>query len=296
MSRPTIALIFNPAARGDKAARFRAWLGQLHGDVALLETFAPGSATGLARQAVKDGFRTVVASGGDGTINEVVNGLGQAPRALGPVRLGILPLGTMNVFARELGIPLATKQAWDTVRLGHARAVDLPLARLQTESGEEERAFIQMIGAGLDGDAVGGVSIPLKRRVGASAYLASTLSALRAKPPRLTAKWPGGSAEGEWMCVGNGTMYGGPFTLFPDAKVNDGMLDLCVLPRVNSGVIIRAVTAMLLGRLDHWPGVTYHRVREVKIDGPAGIRVQADGDFVGTLPIQLSVLPRRLNV
>ena len=77
----------------------------------------------------------------------------------------------MNVFARELGIPLATKQAWDTVRLGQARAVDLPLARLQTESGEEERAFIQMIGAGLDGDAVGGVSIPLKRRVGAAAYL-----------------------------------------------------------------------------------------------------------------------------
>ena len=72
MSRPTIALIFNPAARGDKAARFRKWLGQLPADVALLETFAPGSATGLARQAVKDGFRTVVASGGDGTINEVV--------------------------------------------------------------------------------------------------------------------------------------------------------------------------------------------------------------------------------
>ena len=87
MSRPTIALIFNPAARGDKAARFRKWLGQLPADVALLETFAPGSATGLARQAVKDGFRTVVASGGDGTINEVVNGLGQAPRALGQVRL-----------------------------------------------------------------------------------------------------------------------------------------------------------------------------------------------------------------
>ena len=89
MSRPTIALIFNPAARGDKAARFRKWLGQLPADVALLETFAPGSATGLARQAVKDGFRTVVASGGDGTINEVVNGLGQAPRALGQVRLGM---------------------------------------------------------------------------------------------------------------------------------------------------------------------------------------------------------------
>ena len=147
-----------------------------------------------------------------------------------------------------------------------------------------------------EGDAVGGVSIPLKRRVGAAAYLASTLTALRAKPPRLTARWNGGSAEGEWMCVGNGTMYGGPFTLFPDAKVNDGMLDLCVLPRVNSGVIARAVTAMLLGRLDHWPGVTYHRVREVTIEGPAGTRVQADGDFIGTLPMTITLRVRALRV
>jgi len=296
MSRSSIALIFNPAARGDKAERFRAWLGKLPGDVALIETIGPGSATGLAKQAVKDGFRTIVASGGDGTINEVVNGLSQSPRNFSKVQLGILPLGTMNVFARELGIPLATERAWETVRLGQTRAVDLPLAKLRTESGQEERAFIQMIGAGLDGDAVGGVSIPLKRRIGALAYLVSTITALRTKPPRLSAKWEGGSAEGEWMCVGNGTMYGGPFTLFPDAKVNDGMLDLCVLPRVNSGVIARAVMAMLFDRLDHWPGVTYHRVREVTIDGPAGTRVQADGDFVGMLPIELRVLPRRLNV
>ena len=296
MSRPSIALIFNPAARGDKAERFREWLGRLPGDVALIETTAPGSATGLVKQAIKDGFHTIVASGGDGTINEVVNGFDQAPRALSQVLLGVLPLGTMNVFARELGIPLATEQAWETVQFGQVRAVDLPLANLQTEAGQEERAFIQMIGAGLDGDAVGGVSIPLKRRVGALAYLASTLTALKAKSPKLTAKWDGGSAEGEWMCVGNGKMYGGPFTLFPDAKVNDGKLDLCVLPRVNSGIIARAVVAMLLGRLDHWPGVTYHRVEQLTITGPAGTRVQADGDFVGTLPLDLKVLPRKLRV
>ena len=83
MSRPTIALIFNPAARGDKAARFRKWLGQLPADVALLETFAPGSATGLARQAVKDGFRTVVASGGDGTINDCLLYTSPSPRDRG---------------------------------------------------------------------------------------------------------------------------------------------------------------------------------------------------------------------
>ena len=296
MSRSSIALIFNPTARGNKAVKFRKWLGQLPNEVTLIETTAPGSASGLAAQAIRDGFRTIVASGGDGTINEVVNGIGQTEQELDRVFLGILPLGTMNVFARELGISLSIKKAWDTVQLGHIRKIDLPLAKLQTHSGLTEKKFIQMIGAGLDGDAVGGVSIPLKRKVGALAYLASTLSALRAKPPKLKATWDGGSTEGEWMCVGNGKMYGGPFTLFPNAMVNDGKLDLCVLPKVSNRIIAHAVINMLRGRLNRWPDVIYHRVSRLTIEGPRGTRVQADGDYIGTLPLEIKVLPSRLNV
>ena len=109
MSQPTIAVIFNPAARGDKAARFRKWLGQLPADVALLETFAPGSATGLARKAVKDGFRTVVASGGDGTINEVVNGLGQATRAAAVFVGRDLPAARAVVRAAKIFRPIPAR-------------------------------------------------------------------------------------------------------------------------------------------------------------------------------------------
>ena len=296
MSRSSIALIFNPTARGNNAVKFRKWLGQLPNNVTLIETTAPGSASSLAEQAIKDGFQTIVASGGDGTINEVVNGIGQKKRELDEVSLGILPLGTMNVFARELGISLSIKKAWNTIQLGHTRKVDLPIAKLHTPSGLAEKVFIQMIGAGLDGDAVGGVSIPLKRKVGALAYLASTLSALRATPPKLTAKWDGGSTEGEWMCVGNGKMYGGPFTLFPNAMVDDGKLDLCVLPKVNNRIIAHAVIAMLRGRLNSWPGIIYHRVSKLTIEGPTDTRIQADGDYIGKLPLQIRVLPRKLNV
>ncbi|MDP7586308.1 MAG: diacylglycerol kinase family protein, partial [Verrucomicrobiota bacterium] len=114
----------------------------------------PGSATSLAAQAIRDGYKTIVASGGDGTVNEVVNGLTQARDGLGQAQLGILPLGTMNVFARELGIPLTARRAWETILLGQARAVDLPLAKVQTDAGPAERCFVQMAGAGLDGDAV----------------------------------------------------------------------------------------------------------------------------------------------
>ena len=116
MSQPSIALIFNPAARGEKARRFRELLGQLGMECTLLETTGPGSASTLAAQAIRDGYRTIVASGGDGTVNEVVNGLAKVRDGLGQVKLGILPLGTMNVFARELGIPLPARRAWPSCK------------------------------------------------------------------------------------------------------------------------------------------------------------------------------------
>ena len=296
MSRSSIALIYNPAARGDKARRFRESLGQLRDECSMLETSMPGSATDLAAQAVRDGYKTVVASGGDGTVNEVVNGLARERDGLGQAQLGILPLGTMNVFARELGIPLTAKRAWETVRLGQTRSVDLPIARLQTDDGQAERSFVQMAGAGLDADAVGGVSLALKKKIGPLAYLFSTLAALTAKPPMLTAKWEGGSARGEWMCVGNGRFFGGPVVLFPDAKLNDGRLDLCVFPRINSGSVLRGVASMALGQIADWPGAEHHRVSELTLDGPAGTRVQADGDLIGTLPVTITLRPRALRV
>ena len=296
MSRSSIALIFNPAARGDKARRFRESLGQLRDKYSLLETTAPGSATDLAAQAVRAGYKTVIASGGDGTINEVVNGLARERDGLSQVQLGILPLGTMNVFARELGIPLKAKRAWETIRLGQARSVDLPMARLQTDYGQADRCFVQMAGTGLDADAVGGVSLALKKKIGPLAYLFSTFAALKAKPPMLTAKWDGGSAQGEWMCVGNGRFFGGPVVLFPDAKLNDGRLDLCVFPRINTGSVLRGVVSMALGQIADWPGAEHHRVSELTLDGPAGTRVQADGDFIGTLPVTIALRARALRV
>ena len=296
MSRSSIALIFNPAARGEKARRFRDSLGQLQDECTLLETSGPGSATALAAEAVHDGCKTIVASGGDGTVNEVVNGLATVRGGLGQAQLGILPLGTMNVFARELDIPLSPRRAWETVRLGQARAVDLPLATVQTDAGPAERCFVQMAGAGLDADAVGGVSIALKKKIGPLAYLFSPLAALKAKPPRLTATWAGGSARGEWMCVGNGRFFGGPVVLFPDAKLSDGRLDLCVFPRINPGSGSRGVTSMALGQIGDWPGAEHHRMSELTIDGPAGTRVQADGEFIGTLPVTITLRPRALRV
>src|SRR5712691_3191908 len=98
-------VIFNPAARGEKAKRFRRHLDDLGSDCALKLTTAAGDARRLAAEAVAEGFEIVVAAGGDGTLNEVLNGIGDAPGGFEKARLGVLPLGTVNVFARELALP-----------------------------------------------------------------------------------------------------------------------------------------------------------------------------------------------
>src|SRR5436309_14567343 len=97
-------VIFNPAARGEKAKRFRRHLDEIGKETSLKMTSAPGDGRRLSAEAIREGFDTIVAAGGDGTLNEVLNGMGDAPEGFKAARLGVLPLGTVNVFARELGI------------------------------------------------------------------------------------------------------------------------------------------------------------------------------------------------
>ena len=102
----SICVIFNPSARGEKAKKFRAHLEEAGHDWALKPTTRPGAARSLAAEAVREGFKTIVAAGGDGTLNEVLNGMADVPEGFSTARLGVLPLVTINVFARELRLPL----------------------------------------------------------------------------------------------------------------------------------------------------------------------------------------------
>src|ERR1051326_8744116 len=110
-------VIFNPTARGEKAKRFRRHLDEIGKEVALKMTAAPDDARRLSAEAVREGFDTIVAAGGDGTVNEVLNGMGDA-EGFKATRLGVLPLGTVNVFAQELGISSKLEAAWETIRKG----------------------------------------------------------------------------------------------------------------------------------------------------------------------------------
>jgi len=146
----SICIIFNPAARGEKARKFRAYLEKTHGDWALKPTTGTGSARHLAAEAIAAGFKTIVAAGGDGTLNEVLNGISDAPGGFESARLGVLPLGTINVFARELSIPLDVKKIWPLLESDSEVRLDLGCAEFQTKAGLERRYFAQLAGAGWD--------------------------------------------------------------------------------------------------------------------------------------------------
>jgi diacylglycerol kinase family enzyme len=147
-------VIFNPAARGNKARHFRRHLDEIGGQSALKATTAPGDARRLAAEAVGEGFDLIVAAGGDGTVNEVLNGLGDAPDGFARARLGVLPLGTVNVFAREFKIPSRVERAWEILLHGRETRIDLPRAEFSVNGAPRRQYFIQLAGAGLDARAI----------------------------------------------------------------------------------------------------------------------------------------------
>ena len=289
-------VIFNPAAKGNKARHFRHELDRIGSECALKPTAGPGDARRLAALAVSEGFENVVAAGGDGTVNEVLNGLADAPNGFAHSRLGVLPLGTVNVFARELAIPLAIEAAWKVIRQGNERRIDLPFIEFMGGSGRASRCFAQLAGAGLDARAIELVSWPLKKKIGPLAYVLAGFKALLSPPPRITATDGENAQTGELVLVGNGRLYGGTFRIFPRANLSDGRLDVCVFPRARLLTVLRCgVPLVLFGRL---PIGSYRsfQASSFTLTSPTPTALEADGELIGHLPATFTLRPNALRV
>jgi diacylglycerol kinase (ATP) len=289
-------VIFNPAACGDKARRFRRQLDAVGANWSLKATTAPNDARRLAAEAVADGFDLIVAAGGDGTINEVLNGIGDAPDGFARARLGVLPLGTVNVFARELKIPLRVKRAWEILQTGREIKIDLPRAEFSAGGVLQKRYFCQLAGAGLDARAIELVDWQHKKQVGPLAYVIAGLKAMCEEKPKITARVNGRSVMGELVLMGNGRFYGGSFAMLPQADLRDGVLDLCVLPRTDWWTLLRIAPSLLLrGKLpadgaQHFSATTF----ELTSDSPAAFEL--DGEWVGKLPVTFAIEREKLRV
>jgi len=291
-----ICVIFNPAARGNKARHFRHHLDEIGGQCALKATAAPGDARRLAAEAVGDGYDLIAAAGGDGTVNEVLNGLGDVPGGLARARLGVLPLGTVNVFARELKIPLRLECAWEVLRRGSETKIDLPRVEFSASGKSERRYFIQLAGAGFDARAIELVDWQHKKKVGPLAYVIAGLRALRETKSKITAQADGGKFTGELVLVGNGKFYGGPFEIFPAADLRDGMLDVCVLPSVNWPALLRCAPGFLARQKLPEKLVRRFRAAEFELSGDATASFELDGELAGNLPVKFSVEREKLRV
>ena len=288
-------VIFNPVAKGNKARHFRAHLDEIARHATLKQTRCAGDAKALAAEAVREGIETIVAAGGDGTLNEVLNGIGEAD-GFERCRLGVLPLGTVNVFARELKIPLKLEPAWQIIRNGNERRIDLPFAEHGTTPRTERRWFAQLAGAGLDARAIELVDWQLKKKIGPLAYVWAGLKALMEEKPRLTATWAEGRLEGQLVLIGNGRLYGGDFATFQAAQLDDGKLDVCVFERVNFGTLLRCAGPLLLA--NRLPESVVRRVQTAgfTLSGPDSAAFELDGELAGQLPVRFAVVPRGLRV
>ena len=291
-----ICVIFNPAAKGEKARRFRRHHDEIGAQSALKLTTGPGEARALAAQAVAEGFEIVVAAGGDGTVNEVINGLGDAPEGFERARLGLLPLGTVNVFARELLLPRNIVKAWQTIRKGNETRIDLPKVEYSQNGNVYRRYFAQMAGAGLDARAVELVNWQIKKRVGPLAYVWAGMQALAGAQTQITAKTSAHKATGELVLVGNGRLYGGDYRIFERADLRDGLLDLCVFPRINWFTLARCGPSLLLSGSLPRSVATAHQAAEFTLESPTTTPFELDGELAGHLPAKFSIESSRLRV
>ena len=289
-------VIFNPAAKGQKAERFRRCLDVIATECELKRTTTPGDARRLAAAAIQEGHDTVIAAGGDGTLNEVLNGMGDVPDGFARARLGVLPLGTINVFARELGLPTNPDQTWPVLRRGNERHIDLPSIETGEFGNPSRTYFAQLAGAGLDARAIQLVNWPLKKRIGPLAYVIAGLQAMAEPQPRLTVSDGVHTATGQLVLVGNGCRYGGPFHIFPDAEVTDGLLHVCVFPKVDWLTLIRCGLALLITQKLPRRSVVLMRTKSFTIIGPPATRFEVDGELGGRLTARFIVQPAALRV
>lgn len=289
-------VIFNPAAKGDKARRFLNHLDDVASQCVVMPTTCAGDARRLACQAVGEGFDTVIAAGGDGTVNEVLNGITDSPGGFDQARLAVLPLGTVNVFARELGIPLRADRAWKVIVANRETLIDLPRADFFHRGEGVRRYFAQLAGAGLDALAVEKVNWALKKRVGPLAYVWAGLQALHSEPSRMTIRTGDRTITGGLVLVGNGGFYGGSYRVFPEADLRDGQLEVRVFPKVDWLTLARCgPQVLMLGTLPESRAISM-RGERVEVTSEDRTPVELDGELAGVLPVTFSVEPGRLRV
>ena len=286
-----VVLIVNPASHNSLKEKHRdqvkEWLQENGWMAAWRDTQAAGEATHIAAEVARSGVPLVLVCGGDGTLNEVINGL-----AGSETTVGIVPTGTVNLWARELGVnrknPLA---AVEQAVAGERRRIDLGRAG--------DRYFLSMASYGIDAAVTAGVSHRLKGFVGAAAYaIASFREGLRYRSNEYTLDLDGYRRKMRVVMViaSNTREYAGITQITPEAIVNDGFLDVRIFEGLGRRNMAMHALRVLLGLHKRAKKVHFRRVRQLVIRGQPPLPLQLDGDHAPDLPAEVTCVPGALWV
>ena len=304
-----------PARRVEDVRRLIVLMGERGINAEACATAGPEDATRLANAAVASGVDIIISYGGDGTLNEVVQGIAGSQTAL-----AVWPGGTSNVIARDLGVPFAIAELANMIAAGKTRRIALGLARSSSgfsvqgsefksakvgmepgtrnpEPGTDGRFFVMMAGIGLDASIARSVNQKLKRRIGEFAYWLSGIKHLflwRAEP--FTIEVDGRCYEGAFALVGNGKGYGGGMMMTPGARLEEPLFEVYILPPLaNNFAYLRALGACMRGKPEVL-GVSLIKGKHIKANSAREPWVEADGEIIGPLPMTFDVVPDALSV
>ncbi|NKB49027.1 MAG: YegS/Rv2252/BmrU family lipid kinase [Alphaproteobacteria bacterium] len=292
-----ICVVFNPTAGARRRRRLHEVLASLTArkiPFYIKETRAAGDARRIAAE-LPETTGAVVVAGGDGTINEVLNGLaaGKADSRALP-ELALVPMGTANVLAAEIGLTdLSSENIARTIVGGQRRDVYLGRAA--------DHYFAQMCGVGFDAHVVANVDLKLKRRLKKLAYVLSSLIQIwRYVPRHYTVTIDGQAHDAASVIVANGHYYAGRFSCAPQARIDESRLYVCLFRRAGRRHVIRYAWGLLSGRLRHFPDVQVVPAEKVVIENTIpsdrGEPVQGDGDIIAVLPATIAAGAARLTM
>src|SRR6266478_195261 len=285
-------IIFNPrAGSATDRERVLSQLAQLN-PMALRITRKAGDAERWARAALRTKCDYVVVAGGDGTLNGAVNGLATDAKN---VRIGIVPLGTGNDFARTLGLPFSIEHNIDILRSAQTKRIDLVRVK-----SKRARYFVNVSAGGFSGMVDEKMTPKIKRAWGPLAYIRGAAAAL----PKLHAYHTQIlldddeqlSAEFYNVVVANGRFVAGGLPIAPDADPSDGLLEVVLIPKLCAPEIVLLAAEIVLGKHLSSNAAVFRQAKKISVRSRPGMRFSVDGELVGSAPAVFQILPRALNL
>jgi YegS/Rv2252/BmrU family lipid kinase len=295
-------LIVNPTAGAGRTAKKWPHIKELLKNTGLRFehdiTEAPGHAIELAKSAVNKGYKLVVSVGGDGTINEIVNGI-YATGGMKDIQLGIIGTGTGSDYIRTIGVSKYYQESCHHLMNPMKKSVDLGMVEFTNNGQPVQRIFANFAGLGFDAEVVKATTKKFKNLGGKPAYLMGLLSTFATYKNRKIHITLNGRSEDLKVCtivMSNGKYGGGSMLIAPQADPSDGFFDVIIIGDVSKPDLLWSLPRIYKGTHLTHPKVTSKRTKELTISSDQPMAIQADGDLVGEAPASFRVLPSALNI